>query len=482
MAQSSATTEPPTQRMPLQPKSHPVATASPSMPTKPTGQNSQSKKVSRRGSKPIINWFQRKLAGTVKPKRIENFPLAVADPGKGGGRNNTPRVGGRIVSSPSPGPRYHTKSESTAGARRKTISLNGDEDFQSYRDDDTSFGRSSFARDSVWSPASALEADEDASLRPLPPSTPPSPSPSRSSSSYLSDPRTFRSMAASTKPTTVLSIDIHTGGMAHIAQAPATSTSQSHRVTPHARHSSSLSSAGVLANGAAVAFSSLPQAPARPPSGQTTTLNTSPQTPNNGAGPLVAVQAPLHTAHHPRNNPRPSSPPLDNASVLTLASSAFAFAGRSGPTAYPSTLSGPGAGDSISHFGGSTYADAESRSEFVLGDDLDERDVDASLRALRPRSSRRSSWESEVSRWSARVPQGMGTPSLARERSLWTANSMRTEGLDGDDRRDDESPPSKGENTSLTASIVPSSSTDTQPISPVSPVLVEEGLNSVSNV
>jgi hypothetical protein len=92
------------------------------------------------------------------------------------------------------------------------------------------------------------------------------------------------------------------------------------------------------------------------------------------------------------------------------------------------TPSARGVGDSLSHFGGSiTYADAESTSQFVLGDDerLEERDVDASVRALRPRSSRRGSWESEASRWSARVQLGAGTPSLARERSLRT-NSVKT--------------------------------------------------------
>lgn len=78
-----------------------------------------------------------------------------------------------------------------------------------------------------------------------------------------------------------------------------------------------------------------------------------------------------------------------------------------------------------------TYADAESTSQYILGDD--DRDVDASVRALRPRSSRRGSWESEASRWSARLQGGQGTP---KERSLWTSNSMRT---GGDNELEDES-------------------------------------------
>jgi len=87
-----------------------------------------------------------------------------------------------------------------------------------------------------------------------------------------------------------------------------------------------------------------------------------------------------------------------------------------------------GAADSMSYFGGSmAYPDAESTS-IVLGDDdrLDERDVDASVRALRPRSSRRGSWDSEESGWSAGLQQA---PSVLPDKSLWTANSVRTEGF-----------------------------------------------------
>lgn len=85
----------------------------------------------------------------------------------------------------------------------------------------------------------------------------------------------------------------------------------------------------------------------------------------------------------------------------------------------------------MSHFGGSVLdADAESASEYVLDDDrLDERDADASVRALRPRSSRRGSWESEASRWSARVQTGAGT---SFSRSLWTSNSVRTGAFSAD--------------------------------------------------
>ena len=396
----------------------------PTTTAKPPSQAIQ-KKV-RRSSKPIINWFQRKLAGSGKGKRIENVPLDL-----GVGRSTSNRQMGRVTSSPLPSqPAQSIKPL----ARRKTrsISLNGDEDGrdynnQSYADDDMSLELSSINRESIWSPASALEADDDASVRPIPPSAPPSPSPSRSSSSYLSDPRTFRSIAASTKPTTLLSIDLNGNGMAHIAQAPNPPLALFHRFAPHVRQSSSLSSPGLLSSGGSIAFSPLPstQRSSPPPSLQNLNSLSPPQTSHN-RGAMPSIQAPIHTTHHPRNNPRPSSPPLDNASVLTLASSAFGLPNRPGIHNYSHSA----IGDSASHYGGSIiFPDAESTSHYVLGEDeREERDFDASLRALRPRSSRRGSWESEVSRWSARI-QGTGSPSLVRERSLWTSNSIRTGGF-----------------------------------------------------
>ncbi|KAF8803712.1 hypothetical protein BYT27DRAFT_7108838 [Phlegmacium glaucopus] len=411
--------------MPPQKKPYLPTTTTPMI--RSPGQAAQ-KKIPRRSSKPIINWFQRKLAGSGKGKRTENVPLTIADIGVG--RSGSNRQMGRVTSSPLPSqPAQSIKPL----ARRKTrsISLNGDEDcrdfnIQSYADDDLSLEHSSLNRESIWSPASALEADDDASVRPIPPSAPPSPSPSRSSSSYLSDPRTFRSMAASTKPTTLLSIDLNGNGMAHIAQAPNPPLALFHRFAPHVRQSSSLSSPGLLGSGGSITFSALPSTqPSSRPSSLRHLNSLSPvQAPHNN-GAMSSVQAPLHTTHHPRNNPRPSSPPLDNASVLTLASSAFGIPNRPGAQNYsPSAI-----GDSASHYGGSiTFPDAESH--YVLGEDerMEERDFDASVRALRPRSSRRGSWESEVSRWSARV-QGTGTPSLVRERSLWTSNSIRTGGF-----------------------------------------------------
>ncbi|KAJ7068097.1 hypothetical protein C8F01DRAFT_978030 [Mycena amicta] len=358
--------------------------------SKPATQPVEQKKASHRPGKPIINWFQRKLAGGssfVKPKRAENQQ----PPGQGRPAAIPLRSTNRITSTPLP----NKPPSKPDVARRKTISLNEEDDGELY------------ANDLASEQSRDFEADEDASMRPLPPSIPPSPSPS--SSSYVSDPRTFRSSAASTKPTTLLSIDMNGNGMAHIAQAPAAPIARLH-----------VRSSSTATGGASVSFSALHPSPISTSTDRMLTRHAS----NPVVSAVPPTQAPLHTAHHPRNNPRPSSPPLDNASILTLASSAYAMPTRSAP---PSAL-----GDSMSHFGGSiTYADAESTSHYLLGDD----DVDASLRALRPRSSRRGSWESEASRWSARVHQqgGAGTPSLRRDgRSLWTSNSIRTGGMSGE--------------------------------------------------
>jgi hypothetical protein len=377
-------------------------------------------KPPRKTSKPIINWLQRKLAGTVKAKR-QDLPPPPTTNLKGRNPITHSKVTNRVVSSPLPSskqkrPQTRTNVQSSEEARQKTVSLNGDEHHSMTSHERSSSEDGSYmAQESLWSPASAVEADDDASLRPLPPSIPPSPSPSPSSSSYLSDPRTFRSIAASTKPTTVLSVDLNGNGMAHIAQAPLTPSSapNMNRFASHGRTSSTTTNPNVT-------FSALPPSPqsSRPSSVQSRSapLNT----------PIPAVQAPLHTTHHPRNNPRPSSPPLDNASVLTLASSAFAMPGFRGNnpgwgSAPPSAM---GAGDSASHFDDSVLYDVENSSH-LDGDTLDERDFDASVRALRPRSSRRGSWESEASRWSARIQGGPGTP-VTRERSVWTTNSIRT--------------------------------------------------------
>jgi len=106
--------------------------------------------------------------------------------------------------------------------------------------------------------------------------------------------------------------------------------------------------------------------------------------------------------------------------MLTLASSAFGIPGaRIGVNAlsYGGERSIIGAGDSISHISGLLGDD-----ERLFNDGEVDRDIDASVRALRPRSSRRGSWESGASGWSAAVT-GSGYP---QNRSLWTSNSIGT--------------------------------------------------------
>lgn len=439
--------KPPSSQFPALPSSTMQAQQDPSTPSPSQliaqqSQHSQpqpqTKKVARRSSKPIIDWFQRKLAGTVRPRRASDSVRGRNSNGSNVSNREKRRPTlpdgfrdlSRVQSTPlRPGESgdrdIRRNGHSQALAKPAPISLNGDEP-ESLADAEThgdiSTYRSSLARDSMWSPASNLEADEDASVRPLPPSSPPSPSPSRSSSSYLSDPRTFKSIAASTKPTTLLSVDL-TNGMAHIAQAPSPAgASPAQRIPAHIRSSS----AGGSNGGGSITFSALPPSPS---SSVQNSLNIMAQTAGYPNHPL---QAPQHTTHHPRNNPHPSSPPPDNASMLTLASSAFAFPGARigvvGGTTDTVSVS------HLSHFGGSRFVTEDRSSHFVLGDDLDaEGEADASVRALRPRSSRRGSWESEASGWSARmgngsvVGMGPSTPSMLRDRSLWSA-SLRTGG------------------------------------------------------
>lgn len=399
---------PPKKEPSLPPKRTPLGEIKPQNP--PIRDQSQPKKLGRRSSKPILDWFHRKLGGTGRTRRASDVSHTRVTNGDRGVSRDKRRPGfpegsreplSRVQSTPSRGGRSSADREvrrlsqivppslsRSAGTSTSTNDATNETDDADGRGDDSTY-RSSYARDSMWSPASNLEADEDASLRPLPPSSPPSPSPSpsRSSSSYLSNSRTFRSMAASTKPTTLLSVDL-TGGMAHIAQAPPTPGTTS-RIPIHLWPTTSGSGPG------SISFSALPPSP-------TSSYSTSFR-----LDTAHAVQAPQHTTHHPRNNPRPSSPPLDNASMLTLASSAFGVpGGRLG------VLGSTNDATSFSHFsqfGGSRLGAEDRSSHFILGDDLDiegDRDGDASVRALRPRSSRRGSWESEASGWSASLGNG----------------------------------------------------------------------------
>ncbi|KAL5488171.1 hypothetical protein ACEPAI_6279 [Sanghuangporus weigelae] len=396
------------------------------------------KNVKRKSSKPIINWLQRKLGGTVRARR----PSETRD--ANGSADNTLSARAtslkelQYASVRNRAPAPHDVDENGHLVRGRPtsnqISLNSTTEMSDMDDeeDDMSNRRSSGAAMSMWgSRSNPVEADEDASIRPLPPTSPPSPSPSRSSSSYissslLSDPRTFKSMSASTKPTTLLSIDL-TPGVAHIAQAPPTPTSVSAypsgtspitRRSPHVRTQSS----GYNSTPGLITFSALP--PSSPPSSRPSSVDPAVHASHG------ALQAPAHTHHHPRNNPRPSSPPLDNASVLTLASSAFAtplverdYRARTASTGTPYTYTWAAGADTASHL---SHLDGTGDSISQVALDGDE--PNASMRALRPRSTRRDSWESEMSRWSAGVSVLGAFGPGGRDRSVRTAPSFRTGG------------------------------------------------------
>ncbi|KAH7344944.1 hypothetical protein B0J17DRAFT_624208 [Rhizoctonia solani] len=342
-------------------------------PTSTSPQVEGTKKVRRKASKPIINWFQRKLAGR-KP-HAPHPPV----PGYERGRDPSPRHVRPISQSRSVGP---------SSRKRRSGVTAGDVDGEfeaSLRDAISVRSRSlspSLGPESMWAPSMQYEADDDASIRPLPPTSPPSPTPSNNTlltqtthSGYMSDLRTVGSHSASTKPTTLLSVDIGGGGqMAHIAQAHTpipTVVAPSPTSAQFARFPSTRSAHQPTSSAASVTFSNVAY-PSSP-------LTTSPYflTGDDAGDEDVTAQAPTHSHPHPRNNPRPSSPPLDNASMLTLASSNF-------------NVSRPIEADAVS----------------------------ASVRAIR----RRGSWESGESRWSAVV--GNRRPASFRTGGSWRTGSI----------------------------------------------------------
>ncbi|WVN85306.1 uncharacterized protein L203_100451 [Cryptococcus depauperatus CBS 7841] len=300
-------------------------------------------------------------------------------------------------------------------------------------------------------------ADDDASLRPFPPSVRASPTQSsfRSRSASMLYPNTAlqrpqttfstssgtgheeasengsagddeddeerrREGSISTKLTTCISFD-SSSGVAHIAQAPLQRHSSSELSSPQHEASAVLhANAGTLTP---------PISPIIPDASAT--------------APVVApssirnlVQAPKHSKPHPCYNPRPSSPPERNASTLTLASSTFAIASPGQIHRPPSLITSPSfvawAGPSTPssppnlvdrdrEYPGSTYTShsythsyggghlsigAPSVSLSVRGirsSGVDGRaDKDASVKAVR----RKGSWESYESGWSWR---GAGT-------------------------------------------------------------------------
>lgn len=249
------------------------------------------------------------------------------------------------------------RSDGFAALRRAGVNGNGNQ----YSDDEEDDGGSGFS----------LGADTDASVRPISPN---SLAPSRDSaishahtaststnaSSLANTHRTHISYA-STKPTTLLSIDSG-GGANRIAVVPNQAPNGATGMV------SSASGNSLSSPAPGITFSSLPSAPSSPSSPNSASQATS----------SPGIQVPHHSYPHPRNNPNPLSPPPDNASMLTLASSSFA------PSIFPrSSIGGP-----------------QSLLRARYGVEADE---DASVRALA--GSRRASEESLGSRstWSAAV-------------------------------------------------------------------------------
>ncbi|BEJ16054.1 hypothetical protein CspHIS471_0506590 [Cutaneotrichosporon sp. HIS471] len=295
----------------------------------------------------------------------------------------------------------------------------------------------------------AGRADEDASLRPIPPSPTSVSVTSRSGSVPLwrcdsaSAPRRVRTTSpppisgrrdtnassvgasytsedytqsrqnslASTKPTTVMSFE--SGSPAHIAVAPSLSSSP-----PVQRTMSSPTTTGT----------SLGHLPSP--------ISTTFVPPDE-----LSVRVPLHSRYHPRNNPHPSAVPRADASIVTLASSTFGLA----PSPADRTAARPGSlrlRDATSpssyhaphvtsptvafadrpgsvHDGVSTHALSLSVRTRGYG----RADDDASMRAVR----RRGSWESGESRWSWRP----GPADASMIHALNRRSELLNEGEDG---------------------------------------------------
>lgn len=242
------------------------------------------------------------------------------------------------------------------------------------------------------------EADADASIRPI---TPSSLHTSASTSNLSHTNNTFRSAMtgqsrASTKPTTLLST-ASDGGANRIAQASSmngpgrptsfgsTSTDAAapiQRLPSHIRRdSTNTTSSSVqqpMPSSASITFSPLP--PTSPLAGATSSPTVSNNETFAGSPPQEGnfSRYPPHSQPRTRDNPHPASIPPDNASTLTLASSMAPSIRNSG----------------YRH------------------------DEDASVRALPP--SRRGSDTSQQSKWSAAVLSGQ---QRARPASLLTVGT-----------------------------------------------------------
>ncbi|BGP16804.1 hypothetical protein JCM10213_004652 [Rhodosporidiobolus nylandii] len=251
---------------------------------------------------------------------------------------------------------------------------------------------------------------------------------------------TYAKSYASTKPTTLLSVDVG-GGANRIAVVPGTGSHFIQATQPSPLNAggitaspsgNSLTAPGsaVSSSGPGITFSSLPDSPAAstPPATASSfaphpslaqhrfsTSSTSsslsaphredyPDSPSSPSHSLAdgAMGIPAYTHAHPRNNPHPAQPPPDNASVLTLASSSFApsFIGSTATTTREggrSSWAGGGLGNLKAWSTKRSIAGGVGRGKDAGADE------DASVRALA--GSRRPSEESLGARstWSAVV-------------------------------------------------------------------------------
>lgn len=263
-------------------------------------------------------------------------------------------------------------------------------------------------------------ADEDASVRPIPPSPSSSsvyPRPpvmardsiSSAGPSCFSDGEATRSVT-STKPTTITSLESapHIGHIAQVplpisinpsSQTPTTPTpTQNGNMTVHPP--SPLRTSGISAARAVII-----QTTGTDP----TTTSPNPLSPESTNPALY--QAPKHTTPHPRSNPIPQAFPGDNASMITLASSTAGQPPQSGSVSvYSQSLHRlqprqPGASPNIawglsSGRPASTYSIPPAHSFRTFAGSLHTThthgqgglpDDDASIKAVR---GRRGSWES----------------------------------------------------------------------------------------
>ena len=213
-------------------------------------------------------------------------------------------------------------------------------------------------RISMLDDASSRLADEDASIRPIPPSHPNSPTPSASfvylsASASLLSPRSAVSPLTFLPPSPSFARPYTRYSVSSPGPAISTSSSEPDEYTGgHSRQESLASTkpTTVLSFDSGPRPAHIAQAPPfvsvqvqSEPTTSDLLLDTAPDSPgpanaNDNSADLTRgssstspaflshplVQAPKHSHPHPRDNPHPTSPPDANASILTLASSTYA--------------------------------------------------------------------------------------------------------------------------------------------------------------